>query len=61
MAGPDDTGDVIDLIADSLTPGRPDLVRQLFNAAGARTPEVIWSPNEAELRSQLLRQFADIC
>ena len=61
MAGPDDTGNVIDLIADSLTPGRPDLVRQLFNAAGARTPEVIRSPNEAELRSPPLRQFADIC
>ncbi|MEK6215894.1 MAG: PAS domain-containing protein, partial [Boseongicola sp.] len=31
------------------------------NAAGARAPEVIWSPAEAELRSPLLRQFADIC
>ncbi len=41
MAGPDDTGNVIDLIADSLTLERPDLVRQIFNAAGARTPEVI--------------------
>ncbi len=53
--------DVIDLIAASLVPGRPDVTRHLFNAVGARAPDVVWSPNDAELRNPLLRQFAEIC
>ncbi len=61
MASPDNSGDIIDVIADSLTPRQTDVVRHLFNAAGARAPEVIWSPDEAELRSPLLRQYAGIC
>jgi PAS domain-containing protein len=61
IADSDDTGEIVDLIADSLTPGHPDAVRDLFNSAGARAPEVIWSPDDAELRSPLLRQFASIC
>ena len=61
MTDSNQTGDSVDLVADSLAPDGPDTLRQLFNAAGARAPEVIWSPKEAELRSSLLRSFARIC
>lgn len=52
---------VIDLVADSFEPAIPNLLRQMFNAAGARSPEVIWSPTDIEIRSPLLREFAAVC
>ena len=52
--------DVIADIAQSLLPGRPDVIRQMFNAEGARAPEVIWAPTDADLRNPLLRRFAEI-
>ena len=61
IASPDDSSNITELIADSLTPGHPDVVRHLLNAAGARAPEVDCSPDEAEPRNPLLRQFAEIC
>jgi len=53
--------DVIDLVAESFAPTAPNLVRQMFNAAGARAPEVIWSPTDVEIRNPLLREFAAVC
>jgi hypothetical protein len=61
MAQRDSKHDVIDLIADSFAPAAPNLVRQMFNAAGARAPDVIWSPTDVEIRNPLLREFAAIC
>ena len=61
MVNPEQSSDIVESIANSLTPGCPDVARQLFNSAGARAPEVIWSPEMAELRSPLLREFAAIC
>lgn len=53
-------GKVVDLMTESLLPGRSDIVRQLFNAEGLRAPEVIWSPTMADLRSPRHRQFAQM-
>lgn len=61
MAQENPKQDVIDLVADSFAPAAPNLVRQMFNAAGARAPEVIWSPSDIEIRNPLLREFAAIC
>lgn len=51
----------IDLIAASFAPAAPNFVRQMFNAAGARAPDIIWSPTDVEIRNPLLREFAAIC
>ena len=61
MAEPKSKDEVIDLIAESFSPAPKTIVRQMFNAVGARAPEVIWSPSEAELRNPLLRQFSVTC
>ncbi len=53
--------DIVDQIAESFAPAPTNLVRQMFNSAGMRAPEVIWSPSDIELRSHLLRQFAATC
>lgn len=55
MAQRNSKQDVIDLIADSFAPAAPNLVRQTFNAAGARAPDVIWSPTDVEIRSTIAR------
>ncbi|MXQ06563.1 PAS domain-containing protein [Alphaproteobacteria bacterium GH1-50] len=52
--------DIADLVAKSVAPTGHDAVRQLFNDAGARAPEVIWSPGTADVRNPLLRQFQAI-
>ncbi len=61
MAETNSEHDVVDLIAESFSPAPSNLVRQMFNAAGARAPDVIWSPKAVEIRNPLLRQFAAIC
>lgn len=61
MAEPKSKEDVIDIIAESFAPAPKTIVRQMFNAVGARAPEVIWSPSQAELRNPLLRQFSVTC
>lgn len=61
MAEQNSKSEVVDLIAGSFAPAASTLVRQMFNAAGARAPEVIWSPTEVELRNPLLREFAATC
>jgi PAS domain-containing protein len=61
MAERNSKSEVIDLIAGSFAPATPNLVRQMFNAAGARAPEVIWSPSDIEIRNPLLREFAATC
>ncbi len=48
-------------VAESYVPDRTDAVRQLFNDAGARAPDVIWSPGTNELRNPLLRSFEEKC
>src|SRR6056297_3786446 len=53
--------EIAELVAETFIPDRPDTVRKLFNDAGARAPEVIWSPNRNELRNPLLRTFEEIC
>ncbi len=53
--------DLVDMIAESLIPGRKDTLRQLFNSQGARAPMVIWSPGFQEMHSPLLRRFATVC
>ncbi|MDJ1016929.1 MAG: hypothetical protein QNJ35_10490 [Paracoccaceae bacterium] len=61
MAAPAQPKAVADLIAESLSAEKPDTVRSLFNAEGAREPEIHWSPRDPELRNPLLRQFAEVC
>ena len=61
MAERHSKNDVVDLIAGSFAPAAPNLIRQMFNAAGARAPEVIWSPTDVEIRNPLLREFAAVC
>ena len=61
MAAPAQTSAVADLIAESLSAEKPDTMRSLFNAEGAREPDVLWSPSDLELRNPLLRQFAEVC
>lgn len=51
---------VINQIAKSLEPGQSSILRDLFNAEGARAPEVIWAPTDADLRSPLLRKFSAV-
>ena len=53
--------EIADLVAETFIPDQPDTVRKLFNDAGARAPEVIWSPKRTELRNPLLRTFEDLC
>lgn len=53
--------EVAEQVAESLVPDRADAVRKLFNDAGARAPEVIWSPQPNELRNPLLRSFYELC
>ncbi|MEM9973555.1 MAG: PAS domain-containing protein [Pseudomonadota bacterium] len=53
--------EVIDLIAESLMPGRRDVLRRIFNAHGARAPLIIWTPVVEELQSPLMRRFAEVC
>ena len=53
--------DIADLVAKSVAPDGHDAVRQIFNDAGARAPEVIWRPGAADVRNPLLRQFQAIC
>jgi PAS domain-containing protein len=52
---------VADMIAESLMPGRTDVLRGLFLAHGARTPVVIWSPLHEDLRHPMLRRFTEVC
>ncbi|NNJ66610.1 MAG: PAS domain-containing protein [Boseongicola sp.] len=61
MAQQNPKQNVINMIAESFDPAAPNLVRQMFNAAGARAPEVIWSPSDIEIRNPLLREFAAVC
>lgn len=61
MAERNSKTEVVNLIAGSFAPAAPNLVRQMFNAAGARAPEVIWSPSDVEIRNPLLREFAATC
>ncbi|MEM0948227.1 MAG: hypothetical protein AAGK37_12525 [Pseudomonadota bacterium] len=60
-ASPTGEGRLAAEIAESLMPGSPDTLRQLFNKHGARAPTILWSPGVQELRSALLRRFADRC
>ncbi len=53
--------EAVDLIAESLMPGRRDILRRIFNDHGARAPMIIWSPAVDELQSPLMRRFAEIC
>lgn len=52
---------VVDLVTESLLPGRRDNLRAMFNAEGLPAPIVIWSPTASELQSPRHRQFAQIC
>lgn len=51
--------EVLNLIAESLKPGRRDILRDLFIQNGARPPVILWSPEDEELRSPLMRRFAE--
>lgn len=61
LSNAEDPNELVDLIAASLAPGQPDIVRKLFNSAGARAPEIIWAPSDKELHNPLLENFATIC
>ncbi|MBT8458253.1 MAG: PAS domain-containing protein [Boseongicola sp.] len=61
MAERNSKNEVVDLIAGSFAPAAPNLGRQMINPAGARAPEIIWSPTDVEIRNPLLREFAAIC
>lgn len=52
---------VTDLMAESLLPGRENRAQRMFNEAGLRAPELIWSPTDAELPGPLHRKFARMC
>ena len=52
--------DIADLVAKSVLPDGNDTIRELFNDAGARAPEVIWTPGTADVRNPLLKQFQAI-
>ena len=52
---------VVDLVTESLLPGRRDNLRAMFNAEGLPAPVVIWSPTDGELRSPRHRQFVQVC
>lgn len=52
---------VVDMLTESLIPGRQDALRRVFNAHGAREPFIIWSPQTQELQSPQIRRFAEIC
>ena len=53
-------GTAVNLIAESLMPGRSDVVRQMFNREGLRAPVIIWSPALEDLENPFLRRFAEI-
>ena len=61
MTSLQNASDIVELVAESFSPDSPDAVRRLFNEAGARAPEVIWTPSSIEVRNPLLKQFQDIC
>ncbi|MEL6801024.1 MAG: PAS domain-containing protein [Pseudomonadota bacterium] len=61
MSSPDTEASVVDMLTESLLPGRPDALRRVFNAHGARAPFIIWSPQPQELQSPQIRRFAEIC
>ena len=44
-------------LAQSFTPGSQGALQQMFRAAGARAPTVIWSPSLADLDHPILRRF----
>lgn len=57
-----DTGEnVVELITESLMPGHRDALRRIFNSHGARSPMIIWSPQNEEMQSAQMRRFAAIC
>ena len=51
----------MEAIRESLLTGDTDVARRVFISHGARAPEIIWAPKDAEIRNPLLRQFAEIC
>jgi len=51
----------VDLLTESLMPGRDSALRRIFNDHGAREPFIIWSPTQDELHSPQIRRFAEIC
>ena len=55
------SSNVSDLTVESLLPGRENGLRQLFNQAGLRAPEITWTPSRSELHSPLHRQFEAKC
>ncbi|MEL6645383.1 MAG: PAS domain-containing protein [Pseudomonadota bacterium] len=61
MSSPAAETSVVDLLTESLMPGRQDALRGVFNAHGARAPVIIWSPQPQELQSPQIRRFAEIC
>ncbi len=61
LAATEEDRSTVDLLVESLMPGRQDAVRRIFAAQGARAPTILWSPEPHELRSPLLTRFAEIC